>query len=98
MRRSVHFHSQIEEQLSEIMFWYDDHRPGLGDFFIEKFDDSIKYIADFPEAVEIKRKKYRIVKIDNFPYVIVFELRRLRVDVLSVTHTSRHPGMRFKRK
>lgn len=98
MRRSVHYHFQIEEQLSEITLWYDDQQPGLGDFFLEKFDDAIKYISNFPEAVQIKRKKYRVAKIDNFPYVIVFESKKLIVEVYSLTHTSRHPNKRFKMK
>ncbi len=98
MKRSVYYHSQVEAQLSEIILWYEDQQPGLGDFFLEKFDISIHYILSFPEAVEIIRKKYRVAKIDNFPYVIVFEVRRLIIEVYSITHTSRHPNKRFKRK
>jgi hypothetical protein len=97
MRRIVHYHPQIEEQLSEIILWYDDQQAGLGDFFLEKFDDTVKYISGFPEGIEIKRKKFRVAKLDNFPYVIVFELHKIIIEIYSVTHTSRHPGKKFRR-
>ncbi len=96
MKHVLHYHSQTEDQLSEIMLWYEEQQSGLGTSFLDEFDQTIKHICDFPEAVEVRRKKYRVVKIGKFPYVIVFELNKKSIEIYSITHTSRHPGKRFK--
>jgi hypothetical protein len=56
MKRTLHYHSQIEDQLLEIILWYEQQKPGLGAYFLDEFDRTIKHIGDFPEAIEIKRK------------------------------------------
>jgi toxin ParE1/3/4 len=98
MKFSIHFHDQIEDQISEIFFWYEEQQPGLGNYFLQEFNRTIIDIAEYPGGIQIKRKKFRVVKINKFPYVIVFELNGKKIDVFSVTHTSRHFKKRFRSK
>ncbi|MDO6430113.1 type II toxin-antitoxin system RelE/ParE family toxin [Flavitalea sp. BT771] len=78
---------------------YEDERQGLGEEFLEellkKFDDltskphNYGYIDD--QAIILN------VKIDRFPYVIVFEIIEDNVVVYSVHGTSRHPKRRLRK-
>jgi hypothetical protein len=97
MKYSLRYHWQTETQLYDIVSWYELQQKYLGYFFLESFEEAIKQIQTFPEGVEIKRKKYRVAKIRKFPYVIVFELAGGVINIISVTHTSRKPSIKFKK-
>lgn len=78
---------------------YEDEKKGLGEEFLEellkKFDDlaskphNYGYIDD--------QTIIRDVKIDRFPYVIVFEIIEDSVVVYSVHNTYRHPKRRLRK-
>ena len=77
---------------------YEIQRPGLGEEFLsellKKFDNLIEtpnhygYIDD--QAI------IKDVKIDRFPYVVVFEIKGAEVIVYAVHNTHKHPKKRLR--
>lgn len=57
--------------------YYEDKRKGLGEEFLEELTKKYKSISAHPELYSFidNRRLLRDVKIDRFPYVIIYETR-----------------------
>ena len=51
-----------------------------------------------PDFFSKAGKGFRQAVLKQFPYVVVYEIKRTRVVVYAVFHTSRNPKQKFKRK
>jgi len=88
-----------KEDIQAAYDYYEDERKDLGEEFLRelvlKFDaltdkpHNYGYIDD--EAI------IRDVKVDRFPYVIIFEIIEDAVYVYSVHNTYRHPKRRLRK-
>jgi mRNA-degrading endonuclease RelE of RelBE toxin-antitoxin system len=75
--------------------WYEAQREGLGDLFLAALDNGLKNIQSTPTANAKVKKNYRQGRVHRFPYVIVYEIIRSEIVVLSVFHTRRSPRQKF---
>lgn len=84
---------KAQKEILDAWEWYEDQQPGLGDRFKEEVRKKIENILSNPLHYPL-RKKYREALIDVFPYLIVFKVDKQKnlILILSVFHTSRHPG------
>lgn len=88
----VEYHPAIENELREIIEYYDESSHGLGAEFLDEFEQQIFRIASKPTRWMIVEDDIRRSLMRRFPYVIYF--RVLEDDVLRVTvvkHQRRHP-------
>ena len=76
--------------------WYEAQRRGLGEIFLTELDTCYKKIQTNPAANGKVKKNYRQGRLLRFPYVVVYEIIRTDIVVLSVFHTRRNPGHKFK--
>ena len=76
--------------------WYEAQRQGLGEIFLAELDTCYKKILMNPSTYSKVKKNYRQGRLLRFPYVVVYEIIRRDVVVLSVFHTRRNPGHKFK--
>ena len=76
--------------------WYEEQRQGLGEIFLAELDNCYKKLQSRPAASSKIKKNYRQARLKHFPYVIVYEIIRTDVVVLSVFHTRRNPKHKFK--
>jgi len=88
---------QAKEQLDEIALWYDSQVPGLGESFVDSFEDSVEHISQFPKAFEVKRHNMRQGSIRRFPYLIIYEEQEDEVVIYSVIHAKQKPSKRYKK-
>ena len=92
------YHSQVANQLNDIAFWYANEGEGLGDLFIAEFQQTIETIKRSPYAFAKKLNGSRQVKMNRFPYFVIYYIDESKVEVFNVIHTSRHPIRRIMKK
>lgn len=52
---------------------YEITQNGLGDRFMNSVEKRLKQVSEHPEYFSKKQGNYRIAKVENFPYYIVYE-------------------------
>lgn len=82
--------------------YYEGQRPGLGDKFLvsldKKYDDLTLHPYHYSFIDEDSLKVLRDIRLDNFPYVIVFEIANNDVIVYAVHHLHQHPSRKLRKK
>ena len=76
--------------------WYEEQNKGLGEIFLDELDKCLEKLRSNPAGRPKISKNYRQARLKRFPYVVVFELIKTDIIVLSVFHTKRNPKNRFK--
>lgn len=75
--------------------WYEQQREGLGELFLAALDNGLKNIQATPTANAKVKRNYRQARLYRFPYVIIYEIIRSEIVVLSIFHTRRNPRHKF---
>ena len=72
--------------------WYNEQQTGVGERFLLHVVSTFRLIEANPLHYEEKfSKKFRFAKVADFPFVVVFKVKKQLVIVNSVFHTSRNP-------
>ena len=72
--------------------WYDEQQAGVGDrFLLEVVNTFLLIAADPLHYQERFSKKFRYAKVHDFPFVVIFKIKKQLIVVNSVFHTSRNP-------
>jgi len=72
--------------------WYDKHQAGLGDRFLSEVINTFRLIEVNPLHYQERfSKTFRYAGVQDFPFVVVFKIKKQVVIVNSVFHTSRNP-------
>ncbi len=100
MGNAIVFSSFASKEIDESFTWYESQSVGLGDRFIHIVDKAFALISENPIAFPKKKRNYRDMVIDTFPYIIVYEHNSIKsiIYVLHVFHTSRNPKHKYRRK
>ncbi len=88
------FHEQAHEEYIEAYGWYEEKQKGLGDRFMNSIEKRLQQISEHPEYYGRKQNsKFREVKVENFPYTIVYELfkRKQLIHIAAIFHSGRSP-------
>jgi hypothetical protein len=90
---------QARDDADEAYNHYEDQKIGLGDDFLDEVEKKYKKIQEKPHNYGYidDQAILRDVKVDRFPYVIVFEIVDDTVFVYSVHNTNRHPKRRLRK-
>jgi plasmid stabilization system protein ParE len=79
----------------EAFLYYEEKQQGLGERFLTHLRECYLSLAQHPTHYgfidEDPLKILRDLKIDKFPYVIVFEIREASVVIYAVHNTFKHP-------
>jgi toxin ParE1/3/4 len=98
MSFSVFYHPQIYFQIFEIVNWYEDKQIGLGAEFVNELEKTVHFIIQNPLGFAKRLKRSRQVKLNRFPYIIVYEVHKNTIELYNIMHTSRHPIRRIIKK
>jgi len=88
---------QAEEELYQAVLWYEDRESGLGLHLVEAYDAArlvIEERADRLPRLETSRTKRDIRRIflQQFPFMVVFEVLPHEVIILAIAHFSQKPN------
>jgi toxin ParE1/3/4 len=95
----VEYHPAVEEELRDIIKYYNQSSTGLGFEFLDEFEKQVLKIASMPSLWLTVQNNVQRSLMTRFPYVIYF--RVINDNILRVTivkHERRHPKLGLKRK
>ena len=92
-------HELAHEEYINAYEWYEIKQMGLGDRFMKSVELRLVQISEHPEYFSKTHSNYRIAKVENFPYYIVYEFfKRMRlIHVAAIYHGRRDPKRRFRK-
>jgi plasmid stabilization system protein ParE len=90
---AVHFSGPAAQDLSEAVRWYDQQRAGLGGELFDAAQVAVERIREHPEsgAPRPTRPEVRQLRLQKFPYNLVYQIRSDGAVIVAVAHTSRRP-------
>ena len=96
MRLALRIGEEAQAELADAASWYEEHRRGLGQEFVDAVDTAARAIEDNPAigspAPAVADANIRRVFVRRFPYHLVDIELPDRLQVLAVAHDRRRPG------
>ncbi|RFM29053.1 type II toxin-antitoxin system RelE/ParE family toxin [Deminuibacter soli] len=71
--------------------WYEEQKKGLGYEFIEEIESCYKKLCEHPFYYTAINNCFRRIKVNRFPYIVVYEIEGSDVIINSFFHTKRQP-------
>lgn len=97
MTLPVVFRAAAKTEYDGAVDWYEDRQSGQGNAFVTAVRRVLVEIADRPMRFMIARGDVRQVLVSGFPFSILYRIKRDRVVIIAVFHTSRNPSIWQKR-
>ena len=88
MAKVRRYHPLVADDLSAATGYYDEISPDLGNRFRSSVRARLRDVADRPESFGRLQNEMRVVTLDRFPYVMIFENRDNHVAILGVFHAA----------
>ena len=95
MSYSLKLQDEAIIDLQDAFEWYEGQKPGLGYELIEEVQIGYEKICNSPQHYSAINNTYRKLKINRFPYLIIFEIEDITVIVVSILHTSKNKKKRL---
>jgi plasmid stabilization system protein ParE len=92
-------HELAYKEYIEAYEWYEAKKDGLGGRFMNAVENRVKQITEHPEYYSKKHGNFRQAKVEDFPYMIVFEFFKHNqlIHISSVYHNKRNPKGKYRR-
>ena len=97
MARAVVFLAEVESDIGEAYWWYEEKDLGLGDEFLRCLEEAFSRISGHPEHFPIRFDDVRRVLVRRFPYAVYFYHDDANVFITYVFHTAQNPRKLFER-
>jgi len=91
MKYNVKLIPSAELDVLDVFSWYESEQFGLGKRFLIEIENVIIYFRTNPLLYRKIYKNIRRSLLHKFPYGIYFIVEETSVQIISVTHLSRHP-------
>ncbi len=86
------FHPAAEAEHLESVAYFESKRPGLGASYLAEFEKTMGEVCESPQRYPIERKPdVRRIRMDRFPYTVLYREASETVQVLAVAHHRRRP-------
>ncbi len=91
--KPVQLSDPADAELTDAIRWYEHQRPGLGAELFDAIAETIDLIRTHPHigAPRATRLPSRHLRVNRFPYDLVYRIRESDIYVVAVAHTSRRP-------
>ena len=89
MAAEILFRPEVYTDIDTAYRWYEKQKQGLGDAFLETFDEAFMQIQNTPEAFQVIHRNVRRKLTKRFPYAIFFLHSDGQIVVIAVLHTRR---------
>lgn len=80
-----------ELELKETYNYYEDQLAGLGDNFLDEFNNTVKIILKYPTLWLKVGKRTRRAIINRFPYFILYIQEANTIYITCIAHQHRSP-------
>ena len=87
------FHPDAEAEYLEAIAYYENRRPGLGAVFVAEVEHVLLRVCDAPQRYPVQRQPdVRAIRLQRFPFKMLFRERSAVVQVLAIAHDHRRPA------
>lgn len=86
-----------EEDIIGSYNYYETEKEGLGVDFVQEIKETISRIKGNPNQFPKIRNQIRVALTNRFPFIIIYYVKGLIINVFAVYHTSRNPKIWRKR-
>ncbi len=78
--------------LADSVLWYNEQQKDLGTQFLEEVFEQLAHITYNPSLFPVRFSgKFRVGRLNRFPFIIVYEIVAESIIINAVFHTSRNP-------
>ena len=92
------FHPAAESEHLESIAYYESVNPGLGAAYLLEFERKIVTVCEFPYRCPIEKPPdIRRIRMDRFPFTLLFRESSGTIQVLAVAHHRRSPSYWLER-
>ena len=91
MAHDLIFDPSIPDDLVNTLYYYEAISPTLANRLRVGIDKRLDDIADRPESFPFDVRPIRFARLERFPYVIFFVVRKSHVIILAIVHGSSEP-------
>jgi toxin ParE1/3/4 len=88
---------EAKAEFKAAAYYYENQSDGLGDRFATQIEMVLNRVLKNPLMPRCFDERFRKVKAEKFPYIVIYEAADDRVKIMAVMHTSRRPGYWKKR-
>lgn len=71
--------------------WYETQQSSLGYEFIEEIEHGYKKICDHPFNYSSINERFKRLKINRFPYLVIYEIEDNTIFIIAVRNTRQKP-------
>jgi hypothetical protein len=86
------FHGDAARELEEAAVFYESRVAGLGRSFLEEVERTLSLIERYPDAGAAFSRNLRRVRLDRFPYSIIYRRSADVLVIIALAHHRRRPG------
>lgn len=87
--------------IANAYLYYKEKQPGLGEKFlqalIKRYDDLMQHPTHYSFIAEYPGKILRDVKLEKFPYLIVYEIINAEVIIYAVHNVHQNPNKKLRK-
>ncbi len=87
----VYSHPDADLEIEDAVIFYEGCSIGLGDDFLADLEKTLSRINNNPTRYRIIHERARILKMQQFPYAIVYEIHGEIIHILAIMHDRRRP-------
>ena len=93
----VRFHPRVQQDVTEILTYYEGISPALADRFWEESETGVQCIQESPTRCHLDASGLRLLNMSRLPYHILFRIRHDTVKVVVVRHHRRRTSLGTRR-
>ena len=84
-------HPEASQELEAAALWYEERHAGLGDDFLDEFENTLSRILIRPDRWRKIQGENRKLNFHRFPYAIVYSVSHDVFYIKAVMHLHRRP-------
>ncbi len=79
-----------KSEIRNIVDWYNESKPNLGQEFLNALNEKFQFIRYFPLAspLIIEKEVLRYTFLSRYPFVIYYKFKGQKIVVVTIYHTS----------
>lgn len=97
MNYSFEIYDKVYDELEAAALWYNQKKVGLGMELFNDWEHTLENLKLNPKGYEKKYKDFRQIKLARFPFLIIYEISNLKIQIIKFIHLKKHPLKRFKK-
>ena len=86
------WHPEAMAEFGASAVFYEQRVAGLGTRFVRRVSEAVNQAAASPDLYRCFERKFRKVPIDQFPFVVVYRIGSVGIEIIAIAHGKRHPG------